>query len=219
MMDVYEALYTTRAMRRVKPDPISHEVQKRILDAAVRAPTGGNAQNWRFLLVDDAAVKAKIGPVYRGCIEVIWGTIYKDQIDRATANADDPDSAQFLRVKRSADWLAEHFEEVPLFLFAFAQGDPTGGSIFPAVWNAMLAARAEGVGTSLTSALMLKLDDTLEILGVPSDEGWNFACCVSMGYPLGRWDVAPRRPAHEVSYRNHWGNPLEFEIPEPLWKK
>ena len=64
-MDVYEALYTTRAMRRVKPDPIPHDVQARILDAAVRAPTGGNAQEWRFLLVDDPGVKARLGPLYR----------------------------------------------------------------------------------------------------------------------------------------------------------
>ena len=64
-VDVYEALYTTRAMRRVRPDPIPMDVQARILDAAVRAPSGGNAQTWRFLLVDDPEVKAQIGPIYR----------------------------------------------------------------------------------------------------------------------------------------------------------
>ena len=76
-MDVYEALYTTRAMRRVKPDPIPLEVQKRILDAAVRAPSGGNTQNWRFLLVDDPDVKAAIGPIYRECLGNLWTTYYK----------------------------------------------------------------------------------------------------------------------------------------------
>jgi len=64
-MDVYEALYTTRAMRRVRPDPIPHAVQARILDAAIRAPSGGNSQNWRFVLVDDPAVKRQLGPLYR----------------------------------------------------------------------------------------------------------------------------------------------------------
>src|SRR5574338_1628225 len=71
-MDVYEALYTTRAMRRVRPDPIPVAAQQRILDAAVRAPSGGNAQTWRFLLVDDAAVKAELGPVYRACLDTVW---------------------------------------------------------------------------------------------------------------------------------------------------
>ncbi len=64
-MDTYEALYTTRAMRRIKPDPIPLDVQKRILDAAVRAPSGGNTQNWRFLVVDDPDVRAQLGPIYK----------------------------------------------------------------------------------------------------------------------------------------------------------
>ena len=76
-MDVYEALYTTRAMRRVRPDPIPLEVQRRILDAAIRAPSGGNAQMWRFVLVDDAALKARLGPIYRACLAQVWETVYR----------------------------------------------------------------------------------------------------------------------------------------------
>ena len=83
-MDVYEALYTTRAMRRVRPDPIPAEVQAKILDAAIRAPTGGNAQSWRFMLVDDPAVKAELGPLYRDCMTPLWATAYRDRLDRAT---------------------------------------------------------------------------------------------------------------------------------------
>ena len=64
-MDVYEALYTTRAMRRVRPDPIPADVQAKIVDAAIRAPSGGNTQNWRFMLVDDPELKAQLGPLYR----------------------------------------------------------------------------------------------------------------------------------------------------------
>jgi nitroreductase len=67
-MDVWEALYTTRAMRRVRADPIPLAVQERILDAAVRAPSGGNTQDWRFLLVDDPAVKARLAPLYADSI-------------------------------------------------------------------------------------------------------------------------------------------------------
>jgi nitroreductase len=216
-MDVREALYTTRAMRRVKADPIPEEVQMRIMDAAIRAPSGGNAQNWRFLLVDDAAVKGRLGPIYRECLNDLWGTLYKPRIDAAKADPESEESQQFMRVFRSANHLADQFEKYPLLLFGFVQADPTGGSIFPALWNAMLAARAEGVGSSMTSVLLFRLDQVLEILGVPSNEGWNFAACITMGYPTGRWGVAPRRPVHEVAHRNQWGQPLGFEIPEPLW--
>jgi hypothetical protein len=81
----------------------------------------------------------------------------------------------------------------------------------------MLAARAEGVGSALTSVLMFRLAETLEVLSVPKDQGWNFNCCVTFGYPTGRWGVAPRIPVHEVSFRNGWGRPLGFALNEPLW--
>jgi nitroreductase len=205
-MDVREALYTTRAMRRVRPDPIPEAVQARILDAAIRAPSGGNAQSWRFLLVDDPEVKAKLGPLYR------------DRLDLARSRPDDPDSASLLRVQSSAQHLADHFEDVPLFLIAFSRGDMTGGSIYPAVWSAQLAARADGVGSALTSVLgIFHGEEANQILGVPPGKGWTMACCVSFGYPTGRWGVAARRPAHQVAYRNAWGNDVGFEVAEPLW--
>jgi nitroreductase len=218
-MDAYEALYTTRAMRRLKKDPIPVAVQKKILDAAIRAPSGGNTQGWRFMLVDDPAVKAKLGPLYRSCMDVVWGTFYKARRDAADAAPTAPESIEFMKMYRSADHLAQKFEDVPLLLFAFCQFDTSGGSIFPAVWNAMLAARVEGVGSSLTSAFFLKVDELKKILGVPDEGGWNFNCCVTFGYPTGKWGVAPRRPAHEVASRNSWNGALGFEIPEPLWKK
>ncbi|MEI8000936.1 MAG: nitroreductase family protein [Actinomycetes bacterium] len=218
-MDVYEALYTTRAMRRVRPDPIPEDVQQRILDAAIRAPSGGNSQTWRFLLVDDHDVMARLAPIYQRCIQQVWDLVYAERLDAARADPDDPEHAQMLRVQRSAQHLADHFAEYPLMLFSFAQGDPTGGSIHPSTWSAMLAARAEGVGSSWTVAFVFELDAVLEILGVPKEEGWIFASCVTFGYPTGRWGVAPRIPVHEVSYRNRWGTPVGFEIPEPLWPR
>lgn len=216
-MDVYEALYTTRAMRRVTTDPIPEAVQRKIMDAAVRAPSGGNAQNWKFMLVDDSDIKAKLGPIYRECIAMLWQTIYKERVETAAATPDDPESQQMLRIQRSAQHLADHFEAYPLLMFSFAQHDPSGGSIYPATWSAMLAARAEGVGSALTSVFVFQLDKVLDILGVPKDQGWQFSSCVTFGYPTGRWGVAPRRPAHEVTYRNGWGNPAGFEVNEPLW--
>jgi nitroreductase len=218
-MDIYEALYTTRAMRRVKADPIPESVQARILDAAVRAPSGGNGQNWRFLLLDDPEKKNLLAPLYRGALDQLNKTVYAERMANAAATPDDPESRQMLKVAKSSQWLADNFEQVPLFLFAFVQRDRTGGSIFPAVWNAQLAARAQGVGSALTSILGLFHDARVrEILGVPADENWIQSCCVSFGYPTGRWGVAPRRPAHEVAYRNAWGEPLGFTIDEPLWQ-
>ncbi len=217
-MDVREALYTTRAMRRVRPDPIPADVQARILDAAIRAPTGGNAQGWRFLLIDDPAVKARLGPLYRDAIASLWQTAYADRLTRARSAPTDPDSRSLLKIQASAQHLADHFEQVPLFLAAFSRGDPTGGSIFPAVWSAQLAARAEGVGSALTSVLgSLHGQEANQILGVPPDKGWILHCLVSFGYPTGRWAVAPRRPVHEVAYRNSWGADVGFTISEPLW--
>jgi nitroreductase len=216
-MDVFEALYTTRAMRRVRPDPIPTDVQQRILDAAIRAPSGGNAQNWRFLLVDDPGVRGELAPIYKDCIDRLWVTIYAERVAAAQADPDSEDSVQFFRVQRSAQHLADHFADVPLLLFAFTQGDLSGGSIFPAAWSAMLAARALGVGSALTSVLFMRQQEVLDILHVPSDQGWHMSCCVTFGYPTGRWGVAARLPAHEVSYRDHWGEPVGFEMPDPLW--
>jgi nitroreductase len=216
-VDIYQALYTTRAMRRVKPDPIPEPVQAKILDAAIRAPSGGNSQNWRFILVDSPEIKDKLGPLYRECAALLWAGPYAERIARARAEPDDPASVALLKVTKSAQYLAEHFEGVPLYLFAFTRNDRSGGSIFPAVWSAQLAARAEGVGSALTTILAFRTAETQQILGVPADRGWEMACCVSFGYPTGRWAIAPRRPAHEVAYRNTWGTDLGLEIPDPLW--
>jgi nitroreductase len=217
-LDIEEALYTTRAMRRVRPDPVPLDVQARILDAAIRAPSGGNTQNWRFLLVDDPTVLSELGPLYRHSVGQLWETVYADRVAAATDDPRSDESMRFVAMQRSAQWLADHFEDVPLYLFGFVQADPTGASIFPAVWSAQLAARAYGVGSSLTVVLgFFHPDEVFEILGVPRDEHWVMACCVSFGYPTGRWGVAPRRPVHEVSFRNRWGSPVGFTVDQPLW--
>ena len=109
-------------------------------------------------------------------------------------------------MQHSAQWLADNFAQVPLFLFPFAQHDPSGGSIYPAVWSAMLAARGEGIGSCLTALLQFfNPAETFEILGVPKDEGWHLAATVSFGYPTGKWGIADAQPVDQVSYRNTWG--------------
>ena len=216
-MDIREALYTTRAMRRVIPDPIPLDVQARILDAAIRAPSGGNTQNWRFLLVDDPDVRAELGSLYRECIDELWATRYKERIENAEADPDAASSFALRSTMRSVEHAANHFADYPLLLFAFQRGDHSGGSIFPAVWSAQLAARAEGVGSTLTAVLAFKDNAVPDLLGVPANEGWEMAACVTMGYPTGRWGIAPRKPAHEVTYRNRWGKEPGFRFEEPLW--
>src|SRR6476620_3798689 len=103
-MDIHEALYTTRAMRRVKTDPIPESVQARILDAAIRAPTGGNAQTWRFLLLDDPGKKGLLGPLYRDAIEQLYTTRYASRIAAAEADPDSPQSRQMAKVFKSSAW-------------------------------------------------------------------------------------------------------------------
>ncbi|HEV3212293.1 MAG TPA: nitroreductase family protein [Acidimicrobiales bacterium] len=217
-MELHEALYTTRAMRRVTSEPIPLDAQARMMDAAIRAPSGGNTQGWRFLLVDDPALIARVGPLYRDAMDQLWRTVYRDRIEAAQRAPEDAASVAFTKVRTSAQWLADHFETVPLYLFAFSRFDPSGGSIYPAVWSAMLAARAEGVGSCLTAVLSaFHHDEVLELLGVPADKGWRMSACVSFGYPTGRWGIAPRRAVQDVTHRNRWGAPAGFEVEAPLW--
>jgi nitroreductase len=213
-MDLREALYTTRAMRRVKPDPIGDDVVARILDSAIRAPSGSNAQNWRMIVINDPEIRGTLGPIYREAYQHLQEDVYAGRREAAEARGDE----EILRVMKSSDWLAENFEQVPMWLFFFTRNDPSGASIYPAVWSAMLAARGDGVGTCLTTILgAFRSAEVCDLLDIPTDKGWQFAAAVSCGYPLGRWDVAKRAPVEEVSFLNGWGTPLDFEIGGPLW--
>lgn len=213
-MDLTEALYTTRAMRRVGDEPVPDEVKARILDAAVRAPSGGNSQSWRMLVVDDAEVRQQLGPLYRSAYRQLHETFYAGRREAAEKTGDQA----AVRVMRSSDWLAENFETVPMWVLFFSRNDPSGSSIYPAVWNAMLAARGEGVGTCLTTILgNFKSPEVFELLNIPHDKGWELKAAVSCGYPTGRWGLAERAAAEKVSYSNRWGEPLAFEVNGPLW--
>lgn len=216
-MEIYEALYTTRAMRRLRPDPIPYAVQARILDAAIRAPSPSNSQRWRFLLVDDPALKRRLATIYQ---EKAARLFARYSAMEAAADPDDPGISTRQRVRGSAEHLAAHWAEVPLFLFGFARDDPGGNSVIPALWSAMLAARAEGVGSTYTSILGHGGgEEVLALLGVPADQGWTMTARIAMGYPTGRWGVAARTPVDEVAARNHWDGPLGFEVPEALWPR
>ncbi len=217
-MDLFEALYTTRAMRRVKPDPISDDVVARIMDAAIRAPSGGNQQRWRFLLVTDETTKVTLGGWYREGLTELNRTQYKAVSELIEhGDPDDPAVIAAKKTSASANWLADNFTAVPLLLFAFGK-ERGESSIFPALWSAMLAARAEGVGTSLTTLLFkFRAAEVLELLGVPTDGEWIPMAMVTFGYPTGRWDVARRQPPHEVTYAERWGQAPAWRVDAPVW--
>ena len=209
-MDIYEVLYTTRAMRRLKPDPIPYDAQARILDAAIRAPNIG--QEWRFILVDDPEIKSRFAPLYRQGFESMIGGV-PEELFADVIKTDTPMG----RTVRSGLHLVKHFAEVPLLLIGFGR-TRDGAGIYPALWSAMLAARAEGIGSTLTGFLQSYFaNEVMEILGVPKDAGWNLHGVVAMGYPTGRWGVGARKPIHEVAARNSWQGELGFTVPEPLW--
>lgn len=211
-MDIYEALYTTRAMRRLKPDPIPYEAQARILDAAIRAPNIG--QEWRFLLVDDQEIKSQFAPLYRQGFERMIGGA-PEELFANVIKTDTPMG----RTVRSGLHLVNHFAEVPLLLMGFGR-TRDGAGVYPALWSAMLAARAEGIGSTLTGFLQSYFaNEVMEILSVPKDAGWFLHGVVAMGYPTGRWGVGARKPVHEVAARNRWEGDLGFTVPEPLWPK
>ena len=215
-MDLREALYTTRAIRRYRPDPIPLDVQARILDAAVRAPNGGNSQAWRFVMVDDLVIKNRIAELYQESFAALMEHGYPKELieaqqEAAASGPQPPPSPQ------APPRPPTPIGEVPLMLFVFNKGDSTGSSSYPAVWSAMLAARGEGVGSVLTAVLSFRQDEIFETIGVPKNEGWMMAACITMGYPVAKFSIARRRPVHEVSFRNRWGSPIGFEAAEPLW--
>ena len=213
-MDVFEALYTTRAMRRVSPDPIPDDVVASMLDAAIRSPSGSNSQNWRWVVVRDRETIAALAPLYASAWEELMSTYYKGRVESATERGDEAT----MRVFKSAQWLVDNFDQVPLVVFPYHRNDPSGSSIYPGVWSLMLAARAHGVGTTLTTVLgFFKQAEVAELLGVPLDKGWTNAAAVTCGYPLGRWGVAKRRPVHEVVYDEQWGDAPPWTVDEPLW--
>lgn len=204
IMETFETLYTTRAMRRMKPDSIPLDVQAKILDAAIRAPSSSNQQHWRFIFIDDQGLKEQLAKLYLDAWE--------------TYTAPSRQSGQEMsKVRSSADHLARHFAETPLLLIGLTRGEGAS-SIYPALWSAMLAARTQGVGSTITTMLNRHHDRVLELLGAPADENWKMYACVTMGYPTGRWGIAKRAPATEVAARNAWNGGFGREINEPLWR-
>jgi nitroreductase len=200
--DLFDIVRTTRSMRRLKPDPIPPELIRKILEAGVCAPSGGNMQRWRFLVVQDAAIKSTVGTYYKRAWDEVVAPRY-----RAGAPAPGMDQARFQRLLAAAEYLAAHIHEAPVWIIPCLQGGaPTrtaGSSIYPAVQNMLLAARALGLGATLTT-LYLSFEKEVEAaLGLPPD--WHSYALLPIGYPVGRFGPVRRIPLQEVVYADRWG--------------
>jgi nitroreductase len=202
-MEFYEVASTQRAMRRLKPDPVPEELIWKILQTAIMAPSGGNAQPWNFLVVRDAEKKRKIGEWYLDA----WKKSYGPARDAMLANE------AMARTYRSADHLANHLADVPVLIIATIRvgmqrvGNTLGASIYPAVQNLMLAARAEGLGTTLTTLHKLHEAEVRQLLGVPDDV--ETMALIPLGWPKGKFGTPSRLPIEKVVYWDQWGERRE----------
>jgi nitroreductase len=199
-MDFFEVAHSQRAMRRLHPDAVSDEDLWTILEAAIMAPSGGNRQPWNFIVVRDAEKKAKIAAWY---LEA-WGKAYGPQQQALQA------TDALKRTFSSADHLANHLAEAPVLIIAtikkemFAIGPTLGASVYPAVQNLMLAARALGLGTTLTTLHKLHEDDVKKLLGIPDDV--ETMALIPVGKPKGKFGRPERLPVEKVVFWDSWGD-------------
>jgi len=213
---LYEAMSTLRAVRRLEPDPIPDEVLERVLQAAVWAPSGGNVQPWRVIVVRDREKKRRMQELYAGP----WREYEKGHRALLSSLPDAARAAQE-RMLGAAGHLAEHMHEAPVLLvFCFnpshmaitdAELDRVsvvgGASVYPAVQNALLACRAEGLGCTLTTLHCFNEPAVKDLLEIPSD--WGICAVVPIGYPsLRGHGPISRRPVAKMAFADRWGSPI-----------
>ena len=214
-MPFEEVIRTQRAIRRLKPDPVDDRLVLHLIELALKAPSGSNAQNWEFIVVKDAAVKARLGRLNRRAWNA-YGAIGRRGATRAGDQA-------MLRIIDAVDWQANHFAEIPILIVACLKGfiapwppvlaASMYGSIFPSVQNLLLAARAAGLGAALITMPLWSRFLARRALGLP----WNVAPCavVPLGWPLGRYGPTRRRPVEEVVSLDRYGNRAFRTKPPP----
>ncbi len=196
---LFEALYTQRAIRYFKPDPVPDEMVHKLIEAGTKAPSGGNRQGWKFLVIRDQETRNAIAGYYEQGWEHAYGS----------ANPNPPDIQS--HVRRSADHLARTMAEVPVLIMACIEhdGGPStlgrGGSIFPSVQNILLAARALGLGSCLTSLHKRYEDEIKELLNIPDNV--ETVALLPIGFPAdnARYGPTRRAPVEEVAFRERWG--------------
>jgi len=221
-IDVFEAMRTARAMRRFRPDPVPEAAITQILDAAIRAPSAGNAQNWAFLIVRDPEQRRRLGVIYRKASDIA-SAMYA-----ARGRPPHLTEEQFRRLMTSGSFLWDHMGEAPVILVP-CQTEPRlpapealppeirarfadeqryverirGASIYPAVENIILACRALGLGTTITTNHIRCESEVKAVLGIPEDVQ-TFAL-MPIGYPVDKFGPVVRRPVGEVAYADRWG--------------
>ena len=194
-----EAIFSLRAIRRVKPDPIPEDDLRDILTAAIQAPNGGNAQPWRFLAVRDPDLRRELGALYR---EAWWAK----RADQGIHGPEDIDRSNPTMV--SAMRLADEFGQAPVIVLVCAteQGAHAMGSVIPSVQNLLLAARALGIGGTITTLHAVVDERAKELLGIPGEAQIVYA--VPLGYPKGSFGPVTRKPLAEVASLDRWGDAI-----------
>ena len=195
-MPVGEAMFSQRSIRRFRPDRIPLEDLQLIMEAAVKAPSGGNRQPARFLILDDPDVIREFGALYREA----WWAKRRDEKRPWTRREEIPPED---RGSASAARLADEIKDAPCIVLALTTGGGQASSVIPAVQNLMLAARARGIGSVPTTLHAQVLERVYALLGVPPE--MEFHLCIPLGYPRGNFGSTQRRPAAEVTYLNRWG--------------
>jgi len=212
MADLFEIIETTRAMRRLRPDPVPDELIGKILRAGVCAANGGNSQRWRFLVVKDPAIKKRVQAYYRRAFDEVVGPRYLSSAPPPGVTRE-----RYDRQHAAVEYLTDHFHEAPVWIVACvdrghedvqgvaAPPRSAGASIYPAVQNMLLAARALGLGATLTTRHLLYERETEAALGLPP--GVHSYAILPIGYPLGRFGPVGRGPLSGIVYQDRWGQP------------
>ena len=205
MPDLFEIIETTRAMRRLKPDPVPDELIARILRAGACAPNGGNTQKWRFLVIKDRRIKDAVSVWYKKAFDEWIGPRY-----RSSEPPPGVTKERYLRQVAAVEYLTDHYAEAPVWIVACLEDGPNpnrgaGSSIYPAVQNMVLATRALGLGTTLTTRHLHFEKEADAALGLP--EGVHSYAILPIGYPMGKFGPVGRGPLKEIVYQDRWGEP------------
>ena len=201
--DVFEIMHTTRAMRRLKPDPVPDALIRKILAAGICAANGGNTQRWRFMVVKDPKIKKAVQLIYKRAFDEIVGPRYASSAPPPGVSAE-----RYKRQHAAVEYLTDHYHEAPVWIVACLEDGPNptrsaGASIYPAVQNMLLAARALGLGSTLTTRHLQYEKETEAALGIPP--GFHSYAILPIGWPMGRFGPVGRGPLKDVVYLDNWG--------------